>query len=206
MLRQMSAAFCGVVIIFACSVPTKAAVKPAHLATRTQAHSDITKLPPFIGAASTYNPFRPGSGEGGILTAPAKTTARTAGLRPFKRSCARSLVASSRERPIARGSRSSKRQTSERSSKSMMLGRSSQDASSTLMSRRCSISTRRCSAASSKALRSLRFPARTGLQDRSDDCERRCPLWVKSGHSSRQLNYSMAGNFQALSNTAFSGQ
>src|SRR5215472_12733450 len=69
MLRQMSAAFCGVVILFACSVPTKAAVKPAHLATRTQAHSDLTKLPPFIGAASTYNPFRPGPGEGGRLTA-----------------------------------------------------------------------------------------------------------------------------------------
>ena len=73
MLRQMSAAFCGGVIIFACSVPTKAAVKPAHLATRTQAHSDVTKLPPFIGAASTYNPFRPGPGEGGKLTASGET-------------------------------------------------------------------------------------------------------------------------------------
>src|SRR5262245_10309256 len=50
----------------------------------------------------------------------------------------------------------------------MMLGRSSQGASSTLMSKRCSISTRRCSAASSRASRSLRFPARIGLQDQSD--------------------------------------
>jgi peptidoglycan lytic transglycosylase len=69
MLPQISAALCGVVIIFACSVPTKAAAKPARLATRTQAHSDVTKLPPFIGAASTYNPFRPGPSEGGKLTA-----------------------------------------------------------------------------------------------------------------------------------------
>ena len=69
MLRQMGAAFCGVVIIFSCSVPTKAAVRPAHLATRTQAHSDVTKPSPFIGATSTYNPFRPGPGEGGKLTA-----------------------------------------------------------------------------------------------------------------------------------------
>ena|SRR5215471_14168693 len=68
MLRQMSAAFCGVAIIFSC-VPTKAAVRPAHLATRTQAHSDVTKPSPFIGATSTYNPFRPGPGEGGKLTA-----------------------------------------------------------------------------------------------------------------------------------------
>ena len=69
MLRQMSAAFCGVLIIFACSVPTKAAAKPARLATRTKVQADVTKLPPFIGAASTYNPFRPGPGEGGKLTA-----------------------------------------------------------------------------------------------------------------------------------------
>ena len=63
MLRQMSAAFCGVLIIFACSVPTKAAAKPARLATRTKVQADVTKLPPFIGAASTYNPFRPGPGK-----------------------------------------------------------------------------------------------------------------------------------------------
>ena len=69
MLRQMSAAFCGVLIIFACSVPTKAAAKSARLATRTKVQADVTKLPPFIGAASTYNPFRPGPGEGGKLTA-----------------------------------------------------------------------------------------------------------------------------------------
>ena len=69
MLRQMGAAFCGVLIIFACSVPAKAAVKPSRFATRTKVHSDVTKLPPFTGAASTYNPFRPGPGEGGKLTA-----------------------------------------------------------------------------------------------------------------------------------------
>jgi rare lipoprotein A len=69
MLRQMSAAFCGVLIIFACSLPAKAAAKPARLATRTKVQADVTKLPPFIGAASTYNPFRPGPGEGGKLTA-----------------------------------------------------------------------------------------------------------------------------------------
>src|SRR5215471_15995864 len=52
----------------------------------------------------------------------------------------------------------------------MMLGHSSQDASSILMSKRCGISTRRCSAASSRPSRSLRFPVSTGLQDRPDDC------------------------------------
>src|SRR5262249_6490065 len=65
----------------------------------------------------------------------------------------------------------------------MMLGRSSQGASSTLMSKRCSISTQRCSSASSRASRSLRFPVRIGLQDQSDDwsVERQCPPWVRSG-------------------------
>ena len=59
MLRPMGAALCGVAIIFACSVPTKANVRPRHLAADT----------PLIGAASTYNPFRPDSSAGGILTA-----------------------------------------------------------------------------------------------------------------------------------------
>src|SRR5262249_15728771 len=69
MLRQMTAAFCGVGIIFAFSVPPKAAVKTVNLGTGREAHSDVDKLQPFIGAASTYNPFRPGPGEGGKLTA-----------------------------------------------------------------------------------------------------------------------------------------
>jgi rare lipoprotein A len=69
MLRLMGAALCGVAIIFACSVPTKAHVRPRHLATGARAHSDITALSPFIGAASTYNPFRPDPSAGGKLTA-----------------------------------------------------------------------------------------------------------------------------------------
>jgi rare lipoprotein A len=69
MLRLMGAALCGVAIIFGCSVPTKAAVRPRHLATGTKAHSEITELSQFIGAASTYNPFHPDSTAGGKLTA-----------------------------------------------------------------------------------------------------------------------------------------
>ena len=69
MLRRMSAALCGVAIVFTCSVPMKATVKPRHLAIETQTHSEVTELSPFIGAASTYNPFRPDPTAGGIQTA-----------------------------------------------------------------------------------------------------------------------------------------
>ena len=69
MLRLMSAALCGVAIIFACSDPTKAHVRPRHLATGARSHSGPTGLSPFIGAASTYNPFRPDPTAGGELTA-----------------------------------------------------------------------------------------------------------------------------------------
>ena len=66
MLRLMCAALCGVSLICVYSVPTKAHVRPRHLATGAHAHSDRS---PFIGAASTYNPFRPDPTAGGELTA-----------------------------------------------------------------------------------------------------------------------------------------
>ncbi|MGA7736188.1 MAG: hypothetical protein WCB22_12130 [Pseudolabrys sp.] len=69
MLRSMGAAVCGVAIIFACSVSTKAAVRPRHLVANTQVRADNTELSPFIGTASTYNPFRPDPSAGGKLTA-----------------------------------------------------------------------------------------------------------------------------------------
>ena len=64
MLRSMGAAVCGAAIIFASSVSTKAAVRP-----NTQMRADNTQLSSFIGAASTYNPFRPDPTAGGKLTA-----------------------------------------------------------------------------------------------------------------------------------------
>lgn len=69
MLRSMGAAVCGVAIIFASSVSTKAAVRPRHLVVNTQVRAANTELSPFIGTASTYNPFRPDPSAGGKLTA-----------------------------------------------------------------------------------------------------------------------------------------
>ena len=117
MLRSMGAAVCGVAIIFACSVSTKAAVRPRHLVVNTQVRADNTELSPFIGTASTYNPFRPDPSAGGKLTASGEAIVRIAGLQPFKRSCAGSLVGYSGKRPIALASHSLKRRTNERSSK-----------------------------------------------------------------------------------------
>src|SRR5215470_8067513 len=90
MLRRMGAAFCGVAIIFACVVPTNAAVHPRHLSHGTKARSDIAAPPPFFGAASTYNPLRPGYASGGKWTASGDkysesswTAAIQTGLRKF---------------------------------------------------------------------------------------------------------------------------
>ena len=69
MLRRMGAALCGVAIIVVCSVPTHAAVKPGHLVRSTRRYSEKTGLGSFIGAASTYNPLRPGYASGGKRTA-----------------------------------------------------------------------------------------------------------------------------------------
>ncbi len=69
MLRPIGAALCGVVICFACSVPTKAAVKPRHLTSVRKTNANKAEPPPIIGAASTYNPFRPGYDPGGKRTA-----------------------------------------------------------------------------------------------------------------------------------------
>lgn len=90
MLRRIGAALCGVAIIFACAVPTEAAVNRRHSGHERKAHPDTAAPPPFIGAASTYNPFRPGYAEGGKQTASGDnysatswTAAIQTGLRKF---------------------------------------------------------------------------------------------------------------------------
>ena len=62
----MSAALCGVAIFFVFSVPTQASDRSA---SHRKAHSDKDPSSPFVGAASTYNPFRPGYDSGGKQTA-----------------------------------------------------------------------------------------------------------------------------------------
>ena len=106
MLRLMCAALCGVSLICVYSVPTKAHVRPRHLATGAHAHSDRS---PFIGAASTYNPFRPDPTAGGELTASGENYSANDWTAAFKRSCGGSLAACSGERPTVRALHSWKR-------------------------------------------------------------------------------------------------
>jgi rare lipoprotein A len=90
MLRPIGAALCGVAIIFACSVPTEAAVKAEHQVVVSKANSKKADPQLITGAASTYNPFRPGYGPGGKQTASGEdydpaawTAAIQTGLRKF---------------------------------------------------------------------------------------------------------------------------
>ena len=92
-------------IIFACSVPTKAAAKPAHfIDTKVQAEQ-LPSSAQFIGAASTYNPFR-GPAEQ-AEPRPAKNYSANSWTAAIQTNIYSKLVASS---PIHRGSRSSMHQ------------------------------------------------------------------------------------------------
>jgi peptidoglycan lytic transglycosylase len=61
MVVRMSAAICGVVIVFACSFAANARSEISTL------HSYAAAT--IVGTASMYNPFQPGYQEGGIETA-----------------------------------------------------------------------------------------------------------------------------------------
>jgi rare lipoprotein A len=60
---RLSAVICGAAIVFACSSAAMARSEPSYAVNRAAHDTSI------VGAASTYNPYRPGYREGGIETA-----------------------------------------------------------------------------------------------------------------------------------------
>src|SRR5215471_8212507 len=63
MRMRLSAVICGAAIVFACSSAAMARSEPSYAVNRAAHDTSI------VGAASTYNPYRPGYREGGIETA-----------------------------------------------------------------------------------------------------------------------------------------
>ena len=66
MLFRSGAALCGAVLALACSVPT---ARSEPVAVHSSTVVDEASGDAIVGAASTYNPFRPGWREGGPNTA-----------------------------------------------------------------------------------------------------------------------------------------
>src|SRR5215471_16263 len=95
MLMRLTAAICGATILFACSSFTMARseIRAVHssIVDRTTYGSTV------VGAASMYNPYRPGYREGGIETASGERYIHLPGLLRFKPLCVRSLVESVKE-------------------------------------------------------------------------------------------------------------
>ena len=67
MLVRLSAAICGATILLACS--SVAMARSEVRAVHSSAVNRITYSNTVVGAASMYNPYRPGYREGGIQTA-----------------------------------------------------------------------------------------------------------------------------------------
>jgi rare lipoprotein A len=66
MMLRLSAAICGAGIVFLCS--SAAMARPEINASHSSAVDQSALGATFVGAASMYNPFRPGYREGGLKT------------------------------------------------------------------------------------------------------------------------------------------
>lgn len=127
MLFRSSAAICGAVSALAISVTFARSEDAVHsgavvdVTVHSIAAVDAASGDAIVGAASTYNPFRPGRLEGGRTPPPASAMIPRSGRLPSRRACARNLAGSN----LARGRNmpSSKPQARRSSSRSMTSGR-----------------------------------------------------------------------------------